>query len=411
MYPVALALLVVAIQGCTGSGSAPRDAVGDPSANSEPTNFAPGPSKTAASADGMVSVTTLVRGLAVPWGVTFLPDGSALVTERDTRRILRVGPGRRANGELIVQPVATITQAAPNNEGGLLGIAASPSFSLDRTVFIYYTTETDNRIAKLPLGGTPQPIVTGIPRSGIHNGGQLAFGPDGYLYATTGDASHGAHAQDLGSLGGKILRMTTDGRPAPGNPSPNSLVWSYGHRNPEGLAWDADGRMYSAEIGEAVWDELNVIEPNRNYGWPQAEGVRGSPTYVDPIVAWHPEVGVSAGVAIVGRTAVITCLRGQRIYLVNLDRKAAFVANGRVAGAETDGVRWRPDAGVQGRPMEALVSRYGRLRAAVLAPDGSVWITTSNRDGRNPSGPAAEDDRILRLTLRASATEGSRWGR
>src|SRR5258708_8102490 len=122
------------------------------------------------------------------------------------------------------------------------------------------------------------------------------------------------HAQDLAGLGGKILRLATDGRPAPGNPFPGSLVWSYGHRNPEGLAWDQDGNMYAAEIGEAVWDELNVVQPGKNYGWPKVEGMGKDPNYINPLVAWHPEIGVSADVAIQGKTAVATCLRGQRIY-------------------------------------------------------------------------------------------------
>jgi glucose/arabinose dehydrogenase len=345
-----------------------------------------------------VAVTTIAKHLDVPWGLAFLPDGSALVTERRTLRILHVTPA----GALV--PLARIGEATSDNEGGLLGIAVSPSYKTDHDVFIFYTTTVDNRIARLHLDGhsRPKPIVTGIPKGGIHDGGRLAFGPDGYLYATTGDASHTEEAQRLSSLGGKILRMTPTGHPAPGNPFPHSLVWSYGHRNPEGLAWDKSGTLYSAEIGEAVWDELNIIRPGADYGWPEVEGIGDNPKYVDPVVAWHPEVGVSAGVAVVGSTAVVTCLRGQRIYLVQLGKgPAPAPSSSPSVAAVAAPVQWRTGAGVAAKPVEALTEHYGRLRTAVTAPDGSVWLTTSNRDGRNEKGPTPDDDRILRLTLRS----------
>jgi len=391
---------------------APERPTTSPRPDMEPTDipsptdfhFHPGPGRGAAVGDRYVRTETLVSRLAIPWGVTFLPDGSALVTERHTKRILKVGPGRRANGELTVRTVTTVEGVYTNNEGGLLGIAASPRFAKDRTVFIYYTTKKDNRIAKLVLDGKgrpePKAILTGIPGAGVHNGGRLAFGPDGYLYATTGDAAKGGDAQDLDNLAGKILRMTMDGKPAPGNPFPGSLVWSYGHRNPEGIAWDSRGRMFSAEIGEAVWDELNMILPGRNYGWPRVQGMGNIPGLTNPLAVWRPEIGVTNGVAIVGNTAVVTCLRGQRIYLVNLVGGATNISSRRIMGSGTGeaSIRWRPAAGISGRPMDALIGKYGRIRTAIVAPDGSVWLTTSNRDGRND--PVPEDDRIIRLTFR-----------
>jgi glucose/arabinose dehydrogenase len=382
-----------------------------PSHIPDPTNFSPGPNDPSSRGDAAVSVTPLVRHLDIPWGVTFLPDGAALVTERRSLRILKVGPQRQPDGELATSTVATIYEANSNNEGGLLGIAASPSYARDHTVFIYYTTTVDNRIARLRLGDRPQPIVTGIPVAGIHDGGRLAFGPDGFLYATTGEAARGEEPQRIDSLGGKILRMTTNGEPAPNNPFPHSLVWSYGHRNPEGITWDHKGRMYSAEIGESAWDELNVIEPGGNYGWPKVEGIGNDPRYIDPVVVWHPEVGVSADVAVLDDVAVVTCLRGQRIYLVRLGGyRAGSIGNSRADGGDQDApnMRWRPDAGIAGRPEEALVGQYGRLRTAITAPDGSIWLTTSNKDGRNDKGPAPDDDRILRLTLRPRSSVSGR---
>jgi glucose/arabinose dehydrogenase len=307
-------------------------------------------------------VTAVAQGLRVPWAVAFLPDGTALVTERDTRRIMKVAPPISAGG-LTVSAVQTINDVVPGGEGGLLGIAVSPTYATDNLVFIYYTAAQDNRIAK----------------AGNHNGGRLAFGPDGYLYASTGDAGNTSRSQDLSSLNGKILRMTKDGQPAPGNPYPNSLVYSYGHRNVQGLAFDPEGNLLATEFGQNTWDEINLIQPGRNYGWPLVEGIARNPAFADPIQQWPTDQASCSGAAVSGNVLVAACLRGQRAWLLRLDKTGHLI----------------------GAPVATLVGEYGRLRAATLAPDGSVWISTSNYDGRGT--PRDGDDKLIKLVIAGSA--------
>ncbi|MGH3713191.1 MAG: PQQ-dependent sugar dehydrogenase [Micromonosporaceae bacterium] len=309
-------------------------------------------------------VRTVADELEAPWGLAFLPDGRALVTERDSTRLLLV------TGDGAVEEVQRITAARPGGEGGLLGVAVSPTYRSDRWVYVYYTAEQDNRIARLRLGGSPEPIVTGIPKAGNHNGGRIAFGPDGMLYAGTGDAGERDGAQDRRYLGGKILRMTPEGRPAPGNPYRGSLVYSYGHRNVQGLAWDSEGQLYAAEFGQNLYDELNRVEPGGNYGWPHAEGISDDERFINPVATWATSDASPSGIAIVADRAYVACLRGERMYRI----------------------------GLRGQdPAILLKDRYGRLRHAEPAPDGSLWILTSNRDGRG--SPADDDDRIIRLAL------------
>lgn len=324
----------------------------------------------------VAEVSDVVTGLEAPWGLAFLPDGSALVTERDSARVMRVEDGEvsRVGGPGAEQIERAVVA---RSEGGLLGIAVSPDFAQDRLVFVYLTASEDNRILRLELDGEElaegEVVVDGIPKGRNHNGGRLAFGPDGYLYATTGDIYQVERAQNRDSLGGKILRMTKDGEPAPDNPF-GSLVWTFGHRNVQGIGWAVDGRMFASEFGQDTWDELNLIEPGENYGWPRVEGKGdGGGEFVSPLHVWATKDASPSGIAVTREGVYLAGLRGQTLWRVPLT---------------VDGV---------GEPQPLLQGEYGRLRHVAEAPDGSLWVVTNNTDGRGD--PRAGDDRILRVEI------------
>jgi len=309
----------------------------------------------------------LSTGLEVPWGLAFLPGGDALVTERDTARVLRVPA---AGGEPEV--VTTVRAAEPDGEGGLLGIALSPRFADDDLVYVYVTTDEDNRVVRFRLSSPErvEPVLTGIPQGSVHNGGRIAFGPDGLLHVGTGDTGQTSLSQDDDSLGGKVLRVTADGEPAGTGGSP---VLSKGHRNVQGLAFDDAGRLYAVEFGQNRFDEVNQVSEGTNGGWPEVEGDDDAGgRYLAPITTWETSEASPSGAAVVSDVLYVAALRGQRLWQVPLD-----------------------GSGGAGEPTAALDGQFGRLRTAEKAPDGSLWLLTSNRDGRGD--PVDEDDRILRL--------------
>ena len=223
----------------------------------------------------------------------------------------------------------------------------------------------------LPQGraGSPEVILDGIPNGFIHDGGRLQFGPDGYLYASTGETGAPELAQDRDSLGGKILRITPDGDPAPGNPDPSSPIWTLGHRNVQGLAFDDDDNLWASEFGESTFDELNLIRKGGNYGWPRFEGRGDDPNLTNPQVVWDTSEASPSGLAYLDGRLWLGALQGERLWRID-------VANGRAT-----------------EPTDFFVGKYGRLRTVVVAPDGNLWVSTSNRDGRATPGP--DDDQII----------------
>ncbi|MDQ4007951.1 MAG: PQQ-dependent sugar dehydrogenase, partial [Actinomycetota bacterium] len=364
--PPALAglLTVLAVAGaaaCTGDDTAssspsPPDntAITAPTQSPSPSTTSPAPTLSASPSRPEGPPTPRVAGvvardLAVPWGIDFLPDGSALVTERDRATIRRILPSGR------VRRVGTVTGVVPTSEGGLLGLAVSPTFAQDRWVYVYFTTSSDNRVVRMRYDGSglgPQrPILTGIPAGFIHDGGRLEFGPDGTLYVSTGETGDGDLAQDRGSTGGKILRINPDGSIPSDNPDPGSPLWTLGHRNVQGLAFDARDRLWATEFGSDIWDELNRIQRGLNYGWPAVEGDADSEQYADPLVQWRPDNASPSGLAFAAQSLWAASLNGERLWQIPVRRGG--------------GVR---------APRAHFVGDYGRLRSVVVAPDGSLWV-------------------------------------
>jgi glucose/arabinose dehydrogenase len=352
------ASIVAALVTSCHAGSSPT---GSPS-SAAPTSGSAGEALSTAGSDS--AVRTVATGLDAPWSVIF-HRGTALISERDSARILELADGGTA------RVVATIDGVHNAGEGGLLGLATDG----EQRLYAYSTGRDGNRIQRFAISGVPgslelgepETLVDGIPSASYHDGGRIAFGADGMLYATVGDAGRPHNAQDLESLGGKILRMDADGGVPKDNPFPGSLIYSYGHRNPQGLAWDDDGTMFATEFGQNTWDELNIITPGSNYGWPLVEGIAETGRFTDPVQQWEPAEASPSGMAHVNGMLYIANLRGQVL-------RAVPVAD-------------------PGTSSEYYRGEFGRIRHVVAGPDEGLWILTNNTDGRGTPGP--EDDRLV----------------
>jgi glucose/arabinose dehydrogenase len=318
-------------------------------------------------------IETVASDLTIPWEIAFLADNTLLVTERPGR-LLKIGQDKS---------VIPIEGVAHVGEGGLLGLALHPEFAENNLLYLYLTSQTDksltNRVERYRLEGTTlhdrQVIIENIPGSSIHDGGRLAFGPDKLLYVTTGDAGQESLAQNRSSLAGKILRLKDDGSIPEDNPF-GSAVYSLGHRNSQGLAWDSQGRLWATEHGRSGvrsgFDEVNLIEKGQNYGWPTIEGSEMNTTLRTPAAhsgaatTWAP-----SGAAIVGNTLLFAGLRGESLYKTEISDTTLSKITPHFAG------------------------EFGRLRTVAVGPDGMLYLLTNNRDGRGT--PRDGDDKIIRL--------------
>jgi len=329
--------------------------------------------------------TDVVTGLVSPWSIVRIPsdDGdtaATLVSQRDDGSVFLLLPDANSpTGAQTAQLIGTIPDVVHQGEGGLLGLAYLDDGDTE-WLYAYETTQTDNRIIRIAFGdeaaltSAPEIVLSGLAKAGNHDGGRIAFGPDGMLYATVGDATNPPSAQDPGSLNGKILRMTPTGKVPGDNPTPGSLVYSMGHRNPQGLAWDSDGQLWASEFGQDTWDEFNRIEPGGNYGWPVVEGIAGQDGYIDPWAQWPTDDASPSGLTYLDGTFFMAALGGERLWAIYVD-EAAGTANA---------VPWFADT-------------YGRIRDVTPGPDGSLWMLTDNTDGRGD--PRDGDDRILQVRL------------
>ncbi|MBO1755044.1 PQQ-dependent sugar dehydrogenase [Allobranchiibius sp. CTAmp26] len=351
-----------------------RDAAGNVSTPSTAASATTG----VACTDPICAVTQVATDTDIPWGLTTLPNGDVLYTRRDAHTIVELNPTTHA--KVTVGTVPGVDET--DGEGGLLGLAIAPTFASDHWLYLMHTSTTDNRVVRIKLIGTTldtsseQVLLKGILRNKYHNGGRLRFGPDGKLYIATGDAQNGANAQNISSLNGKVLRIDPDGTIPTDNPFKNA-VWSYGHRNPQGLAFDSRGRLWEQEFGNSVMDETNLIVKGGNYGWPACEGTSGScgtPGLIAPKHTYPTADGSCSGIAIVDDVLYVACERGQRLY-----REV-------ISGSSLTDVQ------------QFFVGTYGRLRTVEPAPGKALWLTTTNL-GDKDSIANNSNEKIFKVTL------------
>lgn len=351
-----------------------RDAQDNASARSNTITVTTG----AACGSAVCTVRQVTTDTDIPWGLVTLPDGTVLYNRRDAHDIIHLNPTTGAKTTVGTVPNVQST----DGEGGLLGLAISAGFASDHWLYIMHTSPSDNRIVRIKIENdrldtaTEQILISGIRRNKFHDGGRLRFGPDGKLYASTGDAQNGNYAQDRSSLEGKILRLNPDGGVPSDNPFGN-YVWSYGHRNPQGLAFDSQGRLWEQEFGNAVMDETNLITRGGNYGWPACEGTSGTcntPGFIAPARTYPTADGSCSGIAIVRDALYVACARGARMY-------RAVISGGSLTNVQT-----------------YFNGTYGRLRTVEPAPDGGLWLTTTNL-GDKDSTPNNSNEKVLHITL------------
>lgn len=358
----ALLIGVLMLAGCTSRGI-PTPQAGDPTAPAgEPT--------VSANAEPVA----LATGLDAPWSVVRLDDGGALISQRDGGEVLEL----TASGDL--REAGVVPGVVSGGESGLHGLAVLDAGEV-RWLYAYHGAADDNRVVRMPLTGEPgslalnvdaaEVVIEGIPRASNHDGGRIAFGPDGMLYVATGDAGQRDRARDRDFLGGKILRLTAEGDPARGNPF-GTAVYSLGHRNVQGLAWTHDGTLWASEFGQSTWDELNRIQAGGDYGWPDHEGFARADDAIDPVAVWTPEEASPSGIAVIDDVVYIAGLRGERLWVYDTTMPSI-------------------------EPWSVYTGEFGRLRDVTAGPDGTLWMLTSNTDGRG--SPGADDDRLLQLTL------------
>jgi glucose/arabinose dehydrogenase len=366
----------------------------------------PSPSSTASpTTDSTLPITayratTVVEGLRIPWELRFLPDGRLLITEREGRVVMAdVGSGA-------VTEVGRIEVRA-RGEGGLMGLALDPDFPRTPDIYVSFTHaqegDTRNRVSRFTLSGldTAAPslgsetvLLDGIPAGSNHNGSRVAFGPDGYLWVTTGDSGDGDLAQEMNSLAGKVLRMTREGEPAPDNPYldesyPFSLIYTLGHRNPQGLAFHPDtGVAYVTEHGPNDNDEVNRLQAGGNYGWPDLRGVAGEQGFVDPLMTWSPTIAPAGAVFYTGD--LLGALKGNFVFVTLKESDVRTLAPAGGSGGAGGG-----DFVAVAGEETLFDDEFGRLRPIAQGPDGALYIGTSNYDGRG--NPQPGDDRILRI--------------
>lgn len=314
----------------------------------------------------------IAQDLNTPWEMVFLPDGDFLVTERGGF-IRRFG---KQNEKYAIPDAYEI------GEGGLLGMALDPDFSKTGFLYLYLTTKEKNTLKNQVMRyiyknnqlTNKKIILDNIPAARFHNGGRIAFGPDGYLYITTGDALKPETAQDLNSLAGKILRITKEGLNAPGNPF-STPVYSYGHRNPQGIAWDNKGNLWATEHGNNAHDEVNIIYKGNNYGWPLTKGYEQKKNMVPPVLTSGEETWAPSGMTIWDNFLFFSSLRGQTLFSLDISMPLK-----------------------EPKLQRFFKKQFGRLRALALSPDKSaLYLLTSNRDGRG--NPQPTDDRIIKISI------------